>query len=108
MHDKFYMIQNAMMQIARYSPYHDEEESRIELIGETPINVGEVVAAKLSSFGVVVEDSKGLHVLTSDNEVICIPGEPVNWRIFPRSKHYLNQLHVIYDDRLEIWSFNHD
>jgi len=35
-------------------------------------------------------------------------GEPVNWRIFPRSKHYENQLHIIYNDRLEIISFNHD
>jgi hypothetical protein len=39
---------------------------------------------------------------------MVIPGEPVNWRVFPRSKHYANHLHVVYDDRLEVWSFNHD
>ncbi len=32
----------------------------------------------------------------------------MHWRVFPRSDHYSNQLHIIYDDRLEIVSFVHD
>ena len=39
---------------------------------------------------------------------ITLPGEPVNWRAFPRARHYQNQLHVVRDDHLEVLSFNHD
>ena len=39
---------------------------------------------------------------------MTIRGEPVRWRIFPRSTNFTNQLHIIYDDRIEILSFVHD
>ena len=28
--------------------------------------------------------------------------------MYPRSKNYLNHLHLIFNDRIEIYSFNHD
>jgi hypothetical protein len=43
-----------------------------------------------------------------DGNVTVIPGEVVRWRVYPRSKNYLNHLHLVYEDRLEIYSFNHD
>ena len=58
--------------------------------------------------GVVVELEHALVVYPSRGEPVTIPGEPVNWRVFPRSRHYANQLHVIWEEHLEVWSFNHD
>lgn len=34
--------------------------------------------------------------------------EPCHWRVFPKSEHYSNQLHILYEDRVEIISFVHD
>jgi len=35
-------------------------------------------------------------------------GESVHWRVFPRSENYSNQLHIIYEDHIQIVSFVHD
>lgn len=32
----------------------------------------------------------------------------MNWRVFPKSQDYLNQLHIIYEDQLVIHSFTQD
>ena len=66
------------------------------------------MSAKVALFGTVVEFDSGLVVLTSDGNRHRVAGEPVSWRVFPRSRHYEDHLHVIYDDRLEVHSFNHD
>jgi hypothetical protein len=55
-----------------------------------------------------VEFNSGVVVIPSAGPSIFIRGEPVNWRVFPKSRHYENQLHVIYDDCLEILPFNQD
>ena len=39
---------------------------------------------------------------------MTIPGPITRWRVYPRSMNYENHLHVILDDRIEIYSFNHD
>ena len=59
-------------------------------------------------FGTVVELDSGLIVICSDETIVDVCGEPVSWRVFPRSRHYENHLHVIHDDHLEVLSFNHD
>jgi hypothetical protein len=68
----------------------------------------DVVSTATGAFGTVVELSDRLVVLRSDGGVEEFLGEPVHWRIFPRTDHYANQLHIIYDDYLEIVSFVHD
>lgn len=72
----------------------------------------EIVDAAVAEFGVVVETKKHLYVLLSTGEEIYTVNkgqeEIVRWRIFPRSTCYVNQLHVIYDNRIEIISFNDD
>ena len=62
----------------------------------------------MAHFGVVIELEDSLLVLRSDEAIERIEGEVVSWRVFPRSRKYVNQLHVIYEDRLEIWCFLHD
>jgi hypothetical protein len=68
----------------------------------------DVVATGTAPFGTVIELSDRLLVLRSDSLVDEFLGEPVHWRIFPRSEYYSNQLHIIYDDHVEIVSFVHD
>ncbi|MCY1458289.1 hypothetical protein D9M71_756600 [compost metagenome] len=49
-----------------------------------------------------------IMVLRSDGFSEVFNGTPIHWRVFPRSEHYSNQLHIVYEDALEIISFTHD
>lgn len=69
---------------------------------------GEVIDAKVCLFGTIIESENSLTVLQSDGGIFKINEPVTRWRIYPRSKNYENHLHVILDDRLEIYSFNHD
>jgi len=71
-------------------------------------NWSDVIGADSSHFGYIVELEDGLWILKSNNEWFWLQGEPVNWRIFPNTLDYLNQLHVIYDDYLSVFAFTHD
>lgn len=77
-------------------------------VGRERHTEGEVIDADSSLFGYVVEFDDGLMVVDSHERQHWLPGEPVNWRVFPDSVDYCNHLHVIYDDRLCIFSFNQD
>ena len=108
--DKICQAIDGEVKVLRYTPWHREEDRQIEPLGT--IKIGdcddEIVAAAVGLFGIVLELDSGLVIILSSGVDFLLPGEPVNWRIFPRSKHYENQLHIVYDDRLEILSFNHD
>jgi hypothetical protein len=56
----------------------------------------------------VIESDDALLVILTTGESLSLPGEPTNWRVFPRSHNYISHLHVIYEDRLEIFAFTHD
>ncbi len=98
------------IKVVRYEPWNPDESSRLSYLGDVRFQPwkGEVVSAATANFGVVVELENALVVFPSDGDPITLAGEPVNWRVFPRSRHYENQLHVVYEDRLEILSFNQD
>lgn len=102
-------IPNAI-KVVKYEPWSPNPENRIHQIGTVRFDPwkGEVISAATANFGVVVELENALVVFPSEGKPITLPGEPVNWRVFPRSRHYENQLHVVYEDRLEILSFNQD
>jgi len=118
--DKIYSYDanRRQVEVVRYT--HDSKKQprdRFKNIGSIPLDdenitldewKGDVIDARVTPFGTVVECDNALVVLKSNGAPETIPGEPVNWRVFSRSKDYKNQLHIIYDDRLEIWSFNHD
>ena len=82
----------------------------IEPPGTVPIHLGEgnVVSASAATFGTIIELEDEMIIYTKAGDIITFPEEPVNWRIFPRSKNYKNQLHIIYEDRLEVISFLDD
>jgi hypothetical protein len=108
--DKVCQSSDGTIHVAKYKPWADDSHDRFRRLEDLRLTTefGPVVSAALATFGTVIECEDGLIVLHSDDEQTMIPGEPVNWRVFPRSKHYSNHLHVIHDDRLEVWSFNHD
>jgi hypothetical protein len=68
----------------------------------------DVVAVGTAPFGTIVEFDDRLLVMGSDGRRHTYQGEIVHWRVFPRSDHYSNQLHIVYEDRVEIVSFVHD
>ncbi len=106
--DKLCLLADALIKVIRYTPWVDQEQMR--LIGQLEIDLsfGGVVSASTAPFGIVIELDRAIVVQTSIGDVVSLPGEPSNWRAFPRSKHYFNQLHIFKDDCLEIYSFNHE
>jgi hypothetical protein len=107
--DKMYLATTDALKVARYVPWLDKDQRLVRYREAIPLpRKGEVLAGAVANFGTVLEYEDSISVLQSDNDVFNIPGDPVAWRIFPKSKHYENQLHVIFEDRLEIYSFNHD
>jgi hypothetical protein len=108
--DKIYQAGADYINIVKYRPWLKSDEGQLESLGKIEIAnwKGDVVSGSAASFGAVVEYDNALVVVKSDNSPLTIPGEPVNWRVFPRSKYYENHLHIIYSDRLEIYSFNQD
>jgi hypothetical protein len=93
--DKIYLTQPGLTRVVSYTPW--DETRRVVSLGS--INIaewkGEPVAGGVASFGVVIEYDNALIVLPSDGKPLTIRGEPVKWRVFPRSKFYENHLHVI-------------
>ncbi len=106
--DKICQAANGSIRVAKYQPW--DREHPIKRLGSLPLKHHDetLVSAKVALFGTVVELDSRLVVLASNGDIHPIAGEPVSWRVFPRSRHYENHLHIIYDDRLEVFSFNHD
>ncbi len=67
-----------------------------------------VISGTSTYFGNIVEYTDSLLIVQTDNECFTINGPITRWRVYPRSRNYKNQLHVILDDCLEIYAFNHD
>lgn len=108
--ERIYQATPGRISVMRYVPWSDERESKFDLLDTISVASwkGEIVSAGVAVFGTVMEFENAIVLHLSNGKVKTIKGEPVRWRVFPRSRHYENHLHIIYDDRLEIWSFNHD
>jgi hypothetical protein len=107
--EKIYLAGNDGLRVARYIPWEEKERRLLRMPDLIPFRAqGKVLAGAVANFGTVLEFENSLTVLLSDGEEIWIGGDPIAWRIFPRSKHYENQLHVIFDDHIDLFSFNHD
>lgn len=108
-HDKICLAIQGSIRVVQYNPYKGPEE-RFTSLGLVKIGKlqGDIVGADSALFGFLVEGEDGLLVINSLLESMWLEGEPVNWRAFPRSKFYTNQLHTIYEDHFCIHSFNQD
>lgn len=67
---------------------------------------GSPVAGGSAEFGTVLELENCMVVVPRNGPIETLHGEPTNWRIFPRSLSYVNQLHVIYDGHIMLRSYN--
>lgn len=108
--DKIYKIVNDNIYILKYSDRYNfdiDQDSQIQKIKILPWK-GKAIYANTAFFGSIVECENALIVLRSDDRTETINKDITNWRVFPRSKYYLNQLHIISDNSLDIYSYNHD
>jgi hypothetical protein len=113
--DKLYRYCEGRIEVVRYTPSGKRKhagEGEFASAGEIALPAvqsnSKPLSARVAPFGSVLELDAGLFVVPTAGEPIFIPGEPVNWRVFPRSVDYLNHLHIIYEDRLDVWVFTHD
>jgi hypothetical protein len=64
-----------------------------------------ILSARTSLFGTVIEIGDFLYSVTEDG-IEQISHRPVSWRLFPRAKSYLNQLHIVENDSLIIRAYS--
>lgn len=103
--DKIYKVEGPNLAVFRLL-----KAGAIKFIGKftLPKKLDDIVSIRTALFGIIFEYDDHLIVLTSDGQKHEIIGEPVNWRVFPRSRRYENHLHVLRNDTLEIISYNND
>ncbi|HEX3627328.1 MAG TPA: hypothetical protein VH280_18120 [Verrucomicrobiae bacterium] len=109
--DKICQASEGTMTVARYAPWEENAQERLRVLRQITFDPrrGNPVYGAVAPFGSIIELDQAIVVVRSDDEILTIPGAPIiNWRVFNRSKQYENQLHVVYENRLEIYSFNHD
>ena len=117
--EKLCQLRDGQLTIIRYRPWARREATQLKRLGTLNVRPttatiqfeawkGEAIAGRVAVFGTVIELENAIVVVLSDETVVTLPGEPINWRTFPRSKFYENHMHVIYRDRLEVFSFNQD
>lgn len=108
--EKIYRAIPGGIEVVRFNNYSKEEGdifSKTKFIPLQPWK-GEVIAAFTSYFGTVLQCENAVVVMLSDGTFYNIPGSSTKVRVYPRSLNYENHLHVILDDRIEIYSFNND
>jgi hypothetical protein len=113
--EKLYMVKQGTLKAVKFRQKSLSEDDPLD---KPPFaNLGQLsagtasdsaISGGVSTFGTVVEYENALLVIRSDETIFSIPGPVTRWRVFPRSERYENQLHVISEDRLDIYSFNHD
>jgi hypothetical protein len=110
--DKIYRATDYGFEIVRFKNRPNKEEGEDYFTQVQSLNLqvwkGKVIDGGASYFGTIVECENALVVLLSNGQTKTIEGPITRWRIYPRSMNYQNHLHVIKDDRLEIFSFNQD
>ena len=108
--DKIYQATGDRLRVLRFNKW--SEYSHVDRLNDLGmINLdsrSRLIRGGAASFGNIMDFDDRLLVIMSDNKKFEIPHEVTRWRIYPRSINYLNQLHVILEDRVEFYSFNHD
>lgn len=110
--DKIYRATDNGFEIIKFNNYANRDKGEHEFTKLESINLhawkGKVLNGGTSYFGTIVECENALVVMLSNGEILNIRGPITRWRVYPRSMNYENHLHVILDDRIEIYSFNQD
>ena len=110
--DKIYRATDNGFEIVKFrnKPNEDKGEQLFTQVQNLNLQVwkGKVIGGNTSYYGTTVECENALIVLLSNGQSETINGPITRWRVYPRSINYQNHLHVIKDDRIEIYSFNQD
>lgn len=110
--DKIYKATERGFEIMRFNNYANAEKGEEKFTKLKNVNLhpwkGKVINGGTAYFGNIVECENALVVIQSDSNYFTIPGPITRWRVYPRSMNYENHLHVILEDRIEIYSFNQD
>jgi len=110
--DKIYRTTDNGFEIVRFrnNPNKDKGEEQFTQLHNLNLQAwkGKVIGGGTSYFGTIVECENALVVLLSNGQTKTIEGPITRWRVYPRSMNYQNHLHVIMDDRIDIYSFNQD
>lgn len=118
-HEKLFCVSSEGLEVLNYTPPSSgpraeksgvRQRARFSRRGKLAVefDLNDVISTGTAPFGAVLEFADRVVVLRSDGGVDVFDGEAVHWRVFPRSEHYNNQLHIIYEDSLLIVSFLHD
>lgn len=104
------------LQVEGYNPRLRDEEAKVvdfqrALFNERTLKFSELtedaIGGAAAVYGILVEMDSSLLLRGIDGSISAF-GQPVNWRTFPRSKNYLNQLHLTYDDCISVLAFPDD
>lgn len=106
--DKLCSVVDSHVTVYSYKPWRRVSELDKLSDLDIPIEVKNVESLGSSNFSFNLQSDGILHILQSDGGYYSTGEEVSNWRTFNRSKNYSNQLHAIYDDRIDIISFNGD
>lgn len=111
--DLLVMASRSKLYVENWNPWlrrHGVDVQR-SMFGRHTVSINdlteEAIDGSAAVFGIIVEMDSSLLVSGVDGTIKSF-GEPVNWRIFPRSRRYLNQMHVIYEDYISIFAFIED
>lgn len=112
MHDKLYRVDKNKIEVVRFHNGSAERAPQEKFSKLAEISFSDFparpVSASSSVFGSIIEYEDRLIVIQSDGEIFCINAPITRWRIYPRSINYQNHLHVLLDDCMHVYSFNHD
>jgi hypothetical protein len=112
--DKIGVINHKGLQIANYNPWSKEKNTTGAYFDFTPqketsiSDILDIISAGIAYFGVIIEQANKTIVLGSNNHIYKLEGPSLRWRAFPGSQNYVNQLHRVTDNGLEIYLFVHD
>ena len=108
--EKIYRAVNGGLEVVRFNNYAKPGEAIFSNKKFIPLQSwkGKVLSAYIAYFGTVLHCEYAVVVMLSDGSYYNIAGQVTRVRIFPRSLNYENHLHVIQDDKVEIYSFNND
>lgn len=111
--DKIYQITEKGVNLIKFTQSKVEKNAQFsEIINviDCDMDLDNLISSSVELFGIVLEYRDRLVIILSNNTLYTIKTENklVNWRTFPRSQNYTNQIHLIFEDRIDIISINHD
>lgn len=112
LNEKIFRVYEKGFEVVNFNGFAKEEkgESKFTLIDTIESNVfnGRAISGSSVYFGNVVEYENSLVILLVDGSRYVINQPVTRWRVYPRSLNYQNHLHVILEDKIEVYSFNQD